>query len=165
MLIKLPQQLLEDVDIDIRWTSGPFMGLKLLPPKAKGKRFEQISHSVFEQRGMLVEKPETSDHDRIVNSEKFEIKGSTITKGTDGMFSFLQIRPAQDYQYLVLAAFHFDGTIKYYKMSKSTILEFIAARIFKPQHGGNAGNSGTFCYNGTLEPFKDSFWFEVQVSK
>jgi hypothetical protein len=161
--VRLSPELLSGSDIDPRWSTGPFALLKLMPAKAKGKRFEQIAESVFLASGHKVEKAVNSDHDRIVNGKKYEIKGSTITKGTDDTFSFLQIRPAQDYDFLIFETFWFDGTMKFFKIDKETVHKLVQNKIFKPQHGGNIGNSGTFCYNGNLDPFDDFFWFSVKV--
>lgn len=161
--IHLPSELLAANDIDPRWNQGPFADLKRLPAKAKGKRFEQIAQRVFESRGHAVGRPLNKDHDRLVDSHKYEIKGSTITKGSNDCFSFLQIRPSQDYNYLVLETFWFDGLIKYHKLDKTQINGLIAAGTFVPQHGGRKGNSGTFSYNGNLKPFDPYFWFEIRA--
>ena len=163
--ITLSPELLAGTEVDSRWANGPFMGLKLMPAKAKGKRFEQIAQAVLETRGHRVERPLTSDHDRRVDGRKYEIKGSTITKGSDSVFSFLQIRPAQDYEYLLLETFWFDGTIKYYRIPKSDVVAFVELGVFKKQHGGNKAESGTYCYNGELAPFQDHYWFTVRVDK
>ena len=161
--ITLSADLLAGSDIDPRWATGPFVGIKLMPAKAKGKRFEQIAEEIFKHKGETVKKPINSDHDRIVGGQKFEIKGSTITKGSNDTFSFLQIRPAQDYDFLILETFWFDGTVKYHKIPKADVHALVANRTFKPQHGGNSGNRGTFCYNGDLGPFEPWFWFETKV--
>ena len=163
--ITLSSDLLTGSEIDPRWNDGPFIGIKLMPPKAKGKRFEQIAESILCGLKHKVEKPKSSDHDRIVDGWKAEFKGSTITKGTDDTFSFLQIRPAQDYDFLIFEAFWFDGSIKFYKIPKSSIQSLIDAGVFKKQHGGNKAESGTYCYNGNLNPFDNYFWFEVKVAK
>jgi hypothetical protein len=139
------------------------MAIKLMPAKAKGKRFEQIAEAIFRQRDLTVDKPTNTDHDRIVNGDKYEIKGSTITKDSDETFSFLQVRPAQDYDFLILETFWFDGTIKFHKIPKASVYALVSSRVFKPQHGGNNGNSGTFCYNGNLDIFAEFFWFETKV--
>ena len=99
----------------------------------------------------------------MVDGHKYEIKGSTITKDSSDCFSFLQIRPAQDYDFMILETFWFDGCVKYHKLDKQQIGSLISAGIFKPQHGGRKGNSGTFCYNGDLTPFDPYFWFEISV--
>jgi len=163
--IVLNSSLLSGAEIDPRWSNGPFLGIKLMPAKAKGKRFEEIAQSIFEMIGLTVTKPTNSDHDRIVDGKKFEIKGSTITKGSEDCFSFLQIRPAQDYQFLILETFWFDGTIQYYKIPKTEINLLIEKGVFKKQHGGNKAESGTFCYVGNLSPFSEYFWFERKVNK
>lgn len=162
--VNLDKNLLGANDIDPRWATSPFFNLKTLAPKGKGKRFEQIAEAIFRDHGLDIKKPTNTDHDRIVDGAKFEVKGSTITKGSNDCFSFLQIRPAQDYDYLVLETFWFDGTIKFHRIPKADIAGLIANRTFVPQHGGNKGNSGTFCYNGDLTPFEPWFWFEVQVA-
>lgn len=162
-IVTIAADLLESSDIDPRWARGPFFSLKQLPPKGKGKRFELIAESVFTQQGMDVRPPLSTDHDRIVDGLKIEIKGSTVTKGSDDCFSFLQIRPAQDYDFLVLEAFYFFGLIEYYRIPKQDIAELIQSKIFKSQHGGNEGNSGTFIYNGPMTPFAKYFWFKVKV--
>jgi hypothetical protein len=161
--MKLPSSLLTESVVDERWSKGPFMNLKTMSAKTKGKRFEQIADFIFCEMGMEVRKAESSDYDRIVENHRVEIKGSTITKGSDDWFSFLQIRPNQDYDFLVLETFWFDGTVKFYRLNKKTVIDLIGAKIFKKQHGGSKAESGTFCYNGTMQPFEKWFWFEVKV--
>lgn len=162
-IITLSNDLLAGSDVDPRWAHGPFMGIKLMPAKAKGKRFEQIASSILTARNHQVDRADSSDYDRLVDGQKYEIKGSTITKGTYDVFSFLQIRPNQEYDFLMFETFWFDGTIKFYRIPKSQVEPMIEAGIFKKQHGGNKAKSGTFCYNGNMEPFASYFWFEVQV--
>lgn len=161
--MKLPTEFLDESSTDQRWLSGPFYNLKMLSAKTKGKRFEQIAQYIFEQKGLIVEKASNTDHDRIVSEKKLEVKGSTITKGSDDCFSFLQIRPDQDYDFLVLETFWFDGTIKFFKLSKEIVLNMIDTNLFKKQHGGNKAESRTFCYNGNMTPFENYFWFQVKI--
>jgi len=140
--------LTEDI-IDPRWETSRFFKLKLMKAKQAGSRYERIAANIMSNLGYTVEKPENTDHDRIINTIKYEIKGSMLTKGSDDKFSFLQIRPDQDYHSVLFMAIDFD-TIKLYQLSKAEIQERIDSNIFKKQHGGNKGNSGTFCYNGTI---------------
>jgi len=162
-LVHLNEDLLATHAIDPRWTTGPFVHLKSLAPRGKGSKFEQIAQSIFEQRGMTVGKATSTDNDRTVDGATVEIKGSTITQGTNDCFSFLQIRPAQDYDYLVLETFWFDGTVKFHRIPKSAVHQLVSDGVFVPQHGGRKGNSGTFIYNGNLTPFEPWFWFQVKV--
>jgi hypothetical protein len=46
--IILPPNLLLGSEIDPRWASGPFLDIKLMPAKAKGKRFEQIATFILQ---------------------------------------------------------------------------------------------------------------------
>ena len=136
--------------MDPRWEDSPFFKLKCMKAKQAGSRYEKIVENIFTNMGIEVDAPESSDHDRIIEGEKIEIKGSMITKGTDDKFSFLQIRPKQDYDTVVFLAIYFDE-INLFEMTKKEIKEKIKKGIFKPQHGGKKGDSGTFCYNGTME--------------
>ena len=159
--VALAPELLSGDDLDPRWATGPFLGLKVLPPKAKGKRYEQIASRILAEYSHDVQPAINSDHDRVIDGVKHEIKGSTVTKNTDDWFSFLQVRPAQDYESLLLVCLWFDGRVDFYRLNKTSIKDLIEQRIFKPQHGGSRGNSGTFCYNGNMKPFSEFFWFSV----
>ena len=141
--------LTEDI-IDPRWEDSPFFKLKLMKAKQAGARYERIASNIMENLNHTVEKPLNTDHDRIIDGVKYEIKGSMLTKGSEDKFSFLQIRPDQDYDAVLFMAIDFD-TIRLYQLSKEEIQSRIDAGIFKKQHGGNKGNSRTFCYNGTIE--------------
>tara|TARA_Y100000296_G_scaffold64456_1_gene75667 strand:- start:393 stop:788 length:396 start_codon:yes stop_codon:yes gene_type:complete len=121
-----------------------------MKPKQAGSRYEKIVESIFTKMDMNVDPPLNTDHDRIVDGEKIEIKGSMITKGTDDEFSFLQIRPKQEYDTVVFLAVYFQE-MHLYEMSKADVKMKIKEGVFKPQHGGKKGDSGTFCYNGTME--------------
>lgn len=140
--------LTEDI-IDPRWEQSPFFKLKLMKAKQAGARYERIASSIMENLGYTVEKALSTDHDRIINGRKIEIKGSMLTKGSEDKYSFLQIRPEQDYDAILFMAIDFN-TITLYELDKVEIQERIDRGILKKQHGGNKGNSGTFCYNGTI---------------
>jgi len=143
--------LLNKEEIDPRWLESPFINLKRLKAKQAGARYEQVSESILTGLGYNVQKPLSSDHDRIINGKKTEMKGSMMTKAKkDGIFSFLQIRPDQDYEQILFTVFDFDS-VKMYFMDKDTINKKIEEGIFKKQHGGNKGTSRTFSYNGTIE--------------
>jgi hypothetical protein len=161
--MKLPESFLSKSDIDVRWREGPFYDLKMLSAKTKGKRFEQIAEYILASKSMIVEKSNNTEHDRIADGKKLEVKGSTITKNSDDCFSFLQIRPDQDYDFLILETFWFDGNIKFYKISKQNVISMIENGLFKKQHGGKKAESRTFCYNGNMKPFEKYFWFEIKI--
>jgi hypothetical protein len=163
--VVVPSYLLAPEPVDLRWKRGPFNDLKALPPKAKGKRFERIVDFICRHAGYKVNGANDTDFDRRIGDKRTEIKGSTVTRGTDDWFSFLQIRPGQDYDQLVLAAFWFDGRVSLFRVPKVEIVGLINSEVLRPQHGGNRGGRDTYCYNGNLEPFKRFAWFDARVEK
>lgn len=161
----IKQDFLKADDVDPRWKKSLFYSLKLLPAKQKGKRFEEISKSIIAAKGFKVGARNSSDNDFTVAGRGYELKGSTVTKGTDDVYSFLQIRPDQDYDYLVLTTFHFDNIITLYRIPKKDVIGLIKANVFKKQHGGQKAESRTYCYNGTTEPFQKYEWIKWQRRK
>lgn len=153
----IPDSFLSVEDIDPRWNNSPFRNIKIMGAKQKGKRFEQIIRFLMEGQKTI-----STDNDMQIDNSLFEIKGSTVTKGTDKSFSFLQIRPNQKYDYLLLSAFHYDGTIEIYKIPKQDIYSLIG-KVFKKQHEGKSGTSETYCYNGTMEPFSKYKFMERKI--
>ncbi len=143
-----PELLVEELE-DPRYANSPFRYLKKLHAKQKGKRYEKITECVLKKIGYKVSKPTSTDHDRIVDGVKVEIKGSTLNKNTDH-FSFLQIRPDQDYDVIYFSMFYPDRLV-IMAMSKDKIKENISHRIFKEQHGGEGADSGTYLYYGNCE--------------
>jgi hypothetical protein len=141
--------LLLPEEIDSRYMNSPFRHIKLMGPKQKGKRYENIAESVLTKIGFSVIKAENTEHDRIINGIKTEIKGSTLNKDCDN-FSFLQIRPDQDYKQMFFVMCY-PNELVIMKMSKKTIQKNIDSGIFKKQHGGNKAESRTFMYYGNKE--------------
>ena len=136
--------------MDPRWEDSPFFKLKCMKAKQAGSRYEKIVENIYTNAGVSVTPPSSTEYDRVIDGLDTEIKGSMITKGSDDKFSFLQIRPKQSYDQVLFLAIGFDR-IELYTMTKAEVLDAIEAGIFKPQHGGKKGNSGTYCYNGTME--------------
>ena len=99
--------------------------------------------------GYTVQKAENSDHDRIINGVKVEIKGSTLAKNKKN-FSFLQIRPDQDYHLMMFAMFY-PNELVLMEMEKEQVIKNVELGIFKKQHGGKKADSGQFCYYGNKE--------------
>lgn len=145
--------LLQPEDRDTRYDDSPFKHIKAMGAKQKGKYYELITENVLSQIGYTVEKPVNTDHDRIINGVKTEIKGGTLNKGTD-VFSFLQIRPDQDYQELMFTMCY-PHKLVITKMDKNAVNNCVKRGVFKKQHGGNKGNSGTFCYYGNAETLEE----------
>jgi len=153
MIDLIEDTLLEPHTIDPRYEDSPFRHIKLMDAKTKGKRYEQITECVLTKLGYEVAPPQNTQHDRIVNGNKIEIKGSTLNKGVD-FFSFLQIRPNDDYETLYFTLCY-PNDLKIYTMDKATVLANIENGTFRKQHGGKARNSGTYCYYGTSETLEE----------
>ena len=103
----------------------------------------------MQKLGHKYDKRTSSDNDAIFDGEKYEIKGSMLNSGTNN-FSFLQIRPNQDYDKIIFALFYPDDLVLM-EMDKNTIKNNIEKNVFKKQHGGQKGESNTFMYYGNRE--------------
>lgn len=140
-----PSLLLPE-DPDPRYINSVFCHLKNLGAKQKGKRYEKITEDVLRKLGFDVAKPTSSQHDRIVDGRKIEIKGSMLARDSE-TFSFLQIRPNQEYDGIFFSMLYPDEVV-IMEMDKAQILSNVQKGVFKSQHGGKSGNSGTYCYYG-----------------
>jgi hypothetical protein len=147
-----PVLLLEEPE-DPRYTTSPFRKLKTLGPKQRGSRYEKISECILKGLGYAVMPPKSTDHDRIVNGCSIEIKGSMLGAGSD-KFSFLQIRPNQDYEELWFVMFY-PHRVEIWKMNKNQVQKCCDTGVFGPQHGGKTGDSGTFCYYGNENTLRE----------
>ena len=155
-------------NLDPRWLNSKFISIKQLDAKVKGKRLEEITSFILNHLDYLVEPSTNTDHDIILDGKKTELKGSTLINGEEDKFSFLQIRPSQDYEQVVFTLVYpekLELWVLDKESIKTNILEGqkpenkIRARrkkgdpkkinkFIKPQHGGNDGNSGTYCFHG-----------------
>lgn len=156
--MKLPEELLKKTEGDPRWSRGPFELLKEENPKTKGSRFETITRFLLNGN-----ETKTTENDMELDNLTYEIKGSCVTKRKDSDFSFLQIRPDDSYDYLLLVCFYFDGSIEMYRIDKFKVNKMIADNVFRPQHRGKKGKSGTYCYNGNINIFKEYEWKKFKI--
>lgn len=140
-------ELLKADTPDPRYVGSIFSEIKPLPARQKGSRMEQIVACVYGRLGYQVQNAGSSDYDRVINGARCEIKGATLVKNQH-LFSFLQIRPNQEYDLLIFAMFYPDDLV-IMEMTKQRALELIADKTFSKQHGGNSAESGTYCYYGT----------------
>lgn len=150
MLHLIDSELLAPEIPDPRYIGTPFEHIKLMGPKVKGSRFEKITDCILKKLGHSVVAPNTTDFDRIINKKRTEIKGSLLDKGKKPKFSFLQIRPNQEYDQILFAMFYPDK-VDLVVMPKSLVVKHIENGVFKKQHAGKKGESGTYAYYGTTE--------------
>lgn len=155
------QELEDNKDSDI-YTDSVFKNLKDLSSKKKGKYFEQLYAEYKLSQGVIVTKPENSDHDRIVDGLKVEIKGSFIWSNANS-FRWQQIRTGQDYDVVVFIAIYPDR-VEFYQADKETVKRNVEVQDAKGnwihnQHGGKTVNSGCFFIDGLPSDFD---WFKQE---
>lgn len=142
------------------YLNSPFRVYKEMSSKKKGKYFELIVEQYLKKQGYNVTKSQNSDHDRVVNGKKLEIKGSMLW-GEGTHFRWQQIRTSQDYDVMCFVAIYPDR-IELYGATKDVVkcnLEVQDDRgnwIYN-QHGGKRTNSGAFVIDGMPEDFG---WFQ-----
>ena len=122
------------------YVTSPFYSLKQLNPKTKGSRMEQICEDVLTEQGYAVEGTSGTDSDRSINGKRVEIKGSFLWAPNYNFFKWLQIRPDQDYDYVVFMAFY-PKKLDIFAASKETVLEHLLVQNENghwpySQHGG-----------------------------
>jgi hypothetical protein len=149
----------ENTSVDYRYDDSRFKLLRTLSPKIKGVRYEEITSNILTNLGYEVSKTPKgiTEYDRIVNGKKIELKGSCLNKvmpTKDGSmiekFSFLQIRPLQDYDEIYFSMFYTHEVI-IMSLTKDRIKELINAGEIRPQHGGKSGDSHTYMLYGNKE--------------
>ena len=124
--------LLPQPNTDSKWLNTRFFGLSIASLKAKGN----FGESYYKRLTGATEATST-DHDAILpNGTKIEVKLAMLS--VKGTFIINQIRTDQDYDLIALVLVYPEG-IDTYHLPK----EYAMNRA-KPQHKGNAGNSGTF---------------------
>ena len=73
------------------WSGSPFEWLLSVPSRSKGAYGEKFVAELFRARKFDVKKPLAgTDHDRVINGHRIEIKLSTSWAGTDA-YTFQQI--------------------------------------------------------------------------
>lgn len=82
------------------WRGSPFEWLLSVPSRSKGAYGEKFVAELFRANDFEVKKPLSgTDHDRVINGHRIEIKLSTSWAGSDS-YTFQQIRD-QDYDYVL----------------------------------------------------------------
>jgi (2Fe-2S) ferredoxin len=148
--------LIEKEQFKDPYLNSPFMTLKSMSSKKKGKYFELMYAEYMTDKGNLVERPDSSEHDRKVNGIKKEIKGSFLW-GSGTHFRWQQIRTAQDYDDVVFVCIYPDR-VEFYEADKNVIKSIVEKQNEKGewihnQHGGKKVNSGTFFLDGLPTDF------------
>lgn len=149
------------------YRTSKFKPIQNLTSKKKGAFFEQLVEEYARNLGWKVDSPENSDHDTIINGKKVEIKGSFrwVEKGKLTHYRWQQIRPDDDYEYMVFVAVN-PTKIGLFCASKQEVTDYVTIQdedgnYPHNQHGGKTVNSGTFHIDGL--PSKIPFFKELGV--
>lgn len=129
------------------WKGSPFGWILLIPSRSKGAYGEKFVQELFRDNGFNVKRPKSgSDHDRVINGHRIEIKMSTLW-ADKGIYKFQQIRD-QEYDYLIFLGLS-PSEAHCWLIPKS---EFHLGREgVSHQHGGKKGT--------------DTLWIEFHASK
>lgn len=117
------------------WKGSPFEWILSIPSRSKGAYGEKLVQELFRLNGFDVKRPKSgSDHDRVINGHRIEIKMSTLwTK--NGQYTFQQIRD-QEYDYLVCLGLS-PSEAHGWLIPKSEV--HVGRDGVSHQHGGEAG--------------------------
>ena len=145
-------------DID-PYSDSKFKPIRNMSSKRKGRFFEQLTEEYADSEGWKVSKPENSDHDTVINGKKVEIKGSFlwVVDGKLTHYRWQQIRPSQDYEYMVFLALD-PRKCEFYCSTKQEVSDFVTIQDSNGnypynQHGGVSMNSGTYMIQGLPKDF------------
>ena len=146
-------------DID-PYADSQFKPIKDMTSKRKGRFFELLTEEYVDRElKMTVSKPKNTEHDTVINGKKVEIKGSFrwVVDGQLKHYRWQQIRPSQDYEYIVFLAVD-PKNIRFYCASKQEVSDFVTIQDSNGnfpynQHGGMTVNSGCFRIDGFPEDF------------
>lgn len=137
------QELLEPSASTSFWADSPFFHLSIMHPKTKGSRFEVITKDLLSKLGHSVGPRTHVSHDMVVDSLTCEVKGSMLDAKKE-QYSFLQIRPEDEYDILMLLCVRPQG-LRLLSLTKEQVLDGIDCGALRKQHGGKRGDGLTYC--------------------
>lgn len=101
----------------------------------------------MESLGWEVTKPENTDHDRIIDGYKTEIKVSTTWDETLDNWTWQQIRD-QDYERAIFVGVN-PNDISIWWVTKDDLRKYIIGRDSKRQHAGKDGGQALYWIQGS----------------
>jgi hypothetical protein len=128
------------------WAKSPFRWLTLIPSRSKGAYGEKFVSELFRLNDFDVKRPLSgSDHDRVINGHRIEIKLSTLW-AVNGNYKFQQIRD-QKYDFLLCLGIS-PSSASCWVIPKDRIS--LELEGVTHQHGGKAG--------------KDTMWLSFEAA-
>ena len=148
--------LINEINNKDPYSNSSLRSFKSLSSKRKGKFFEELCQEYYENLQQVVDKPENTQHDRIISGLKKEIKGSFLW-GEGTHFRWQQIRVDDDYDQVIFMAAYPDR-IELYEADKDIVKKKLCVQDADGnwpynQHGGKTKNSGTFFIDGFPQDF------------
>ena len=149
----LDPKLLAEATADVRYANSPFRALKTLGPKVRGSRYEKITIDLMKALGHKYSRRTSTQSDARFDDTEYEIKGSMLGKNSD-QFSFLQIRPNQNYDSLMFTMLYPDRVV-IMTMTKDQVKHNVEQNVFKKQHEGKEGLGATYSYYGNQQTLSE----------
>ena len=118
-----------------------YRDLRSLPSSTKGSIVEKAAIRWFQETTKQLTQKGDKGCDFMSEGIKYEVKASFLWAG--GYFKFQQIRPKQDYDYVLCVGIS-DDVVYIWNIPKDVIMSHAT-----PQHGGQAG--------------KDILWLQVDI--
>ena len=129
------------------WKGSPFEWILSIPSRSKGSYGEKFVAELFRSNGFDVKRPKSgSDHDRVINGHRIEIKLSTLW-AKNGHYKFQQIRD-QEYDYLLCLGIS-PNEAHCWLIPKSEV--HLKREGVSHQHGGKRG--------------RDTLWLDFPADK
>lgn len=117
------------------WAGSPFYWIKSRSSRQIGAIGEALASGWAASKGFDVQRPLSSEHDRLIAGLKVEIKYSSLWTDTE-VYKFQQLRD-QDYEYaLLLGVSPFDAQAWFVPKAE---LSYNRPPALVPQHAGAAG--------------------------
>lgn len=123
----------EDFTLSERWRGSRFVWVKTARPQDKGRVGERLFDRLCAAAGVAVDGRNGKGHDRRVGGVKVEVKLSTLydtANPDDAYYQWLQLRPADDYDLVVLIGVDPDA-LHVWVVDKASVLTHAVG-----QHGG-----------------------------
>lgn len=130
------------------WEGSKFQSFRNIPsPKSKGAQGERMVQQVMEALGHRVERPTSSEHDRIIDGWKTEIKVSTTWNETLDNWTWQQIRE-QDYDRIIFVGIN-PNDVSIWWATKEDLRQFVLGRDEMRQHAGKDGGQELYWIQGS----------------
>jgi hypothetical protein len=131
------------------WEGSKFQTFRNIPsPKSKGSQGEKLVEQLMKSLDHKVTKPLNSDHDRVINGHKTEIKVSTTWNELLNNWTWNQIRGNQDYDRIIFVGVN-PNSIHIWWATKEDICKHIIDNDSKRQHAGKDGGQEIYWIQGS----------------